>query len=306
MNQQTYSVREALEAAGYKLKRVGTNYMTNALYRGGNNPTALSIHTKTGGWHDFVTGESGTLKQLIKKTIGRDLDGQIDYGRMEATFEALDEDPLPKTFSPKLLDNLLPAYSYWNKRGISDDTLRFFKNGLGHRNEMYQRSVFPIYNPDGKIYGFAGRSVLDDRQPKWKIIGKKTHFIYPAFFNGHYISQSDHVILVESIGCILGLWEAGIRNTLCIFGTSIFPKTMCYLLSLNKKIVIATNNDLDKEKNHGEIAAGKIKTSLMQYFDHSQVIIFLPFKGDFNDQSASENISWHKKLILTIQKKQTK
>lgn len=306
MAQQTFSVKEVLESIGYRLKRVGTNYMTKAIYRGGNNPTALSIHSKTGGWHDFVSGESGTLKQLVKKTIGKDFDGTIEYSKIEDTFESLPEEAQLKTFDPKLLENLLPAYSYWNKRGISDDTLRLFKNGVGHRNEMYQRSVFPIYNPDGKIYGFAGRSILEDRVPKWKLIGKKSEFIYPVYFNGDYITKSDHIILVESIGCVLGLWEAGIRNTLCLFGTSILPKRMCYLLSLNKKVIIATNNDLDKEKNRGLIAAEKIKESLSQYFDDSKVMIFLPFSGDFNDQTKTENMKWHDDLILTMQKKTIK
>jgi len=297
----TYNVKEVLESIGYKLKRVGTNYMTNSLYRGGDNKTALSIHSKTGGWHDFVTGESGSLKDLVKRTVGEDFDGEIKVSS-DIDFDVFSSKKT-KIFDPKLLDNLLPVYKYWNDRGISDDTLKIFKNGIAHQNEMYQRSVFPIFNPDGKIYGFAGRSILADRVPKWKIVGKKLNFIYPVFVNGSYITQSNHVILVESIGDVLGLWEAGIRNVVCIFGTSISPKMMCYLLSLNKSIVIATNNDKGKEKNWGDIAARKIQKSLLKYFDEERVMIFLPFKGDFNDQSKTENLQWQKDLLLTIQKK---
>ena len=299
MDTQNYNVKELLEDIGYRLKRVGTNYMTRALYRGGDNTTALSIHHQTGGWHDFVTGESGTLKDLIERTTGKTFEGEIKISS-DIDVNKFNSQKV-KVFDPELLDDLLPVYDYWNNRGISDDTLRHFKNGLAHKNEMYQRSVFPIINPDGKIYGMAGRSILPERQPKWKIIGKKTSFIYPTNFNKKYVTNSDHVILVESIGCVLGLWEAGIKNTICLFGLTPSSKMVCHLLSLNKRIVIATNNDDDKEKNRGKIAAEKIKKTLLKYFDEDGIHIFLPFKGDFNDQSTIENLEWHKKMLLTIQ-----
>lgn len=303
MATRTYNVREVLESIGYKLKRVGASYMTNAVYRGGDNPTALGIHTKTGGWHDFVTGDSGTLKQLVERTIGKEFDGEIEIERVDDAVDYIERDiPKVKVFDPKSLENLLPAFDYWNNRGISDDTLKYFKNGLAHRNEMYQRSVFPIVNPDGKIYGFAGRSVLPERQPKWKIVGKKTNFIYPVYFNAQYIAKEDYIILIESIGDMLGLWEAGIKNTLCTFGTAIFPKTMCYLLSLNKTIIIATNNDESAEKNWGYLAAEKMRNKLLEYFDEQNVKIFLPFKKDFNDQTTTENLRWHEDLLKILNK----
>mgnify|MGYP001287018461 CR=1 FL=1 len=47
---------------------------------------------------------------------------------------------------------------------------------------MYRRMVFPVYNEHNQIVGFSGRKVDDDNDyPKWKHIGKRNNWVYPAF-----------------------------------------------------------------------------------------------------------------------------
>ena len=79
---------------------------------------------------------------------------------------------------------------------------------------MYQRIVFPIYNENNQIHGFAGRDVSPSSKadrPKWKHVGKKTKWIYPYFINTKIFNDSvkerGSVILVESIGDMLALFE---------------------------------------------------------------------------------------------------
>ena len=46
--------QEILESLGYKLIDCGDHWRTQALYRNGDNSTALKIYKNTGVWMDFV------------------------------------------------------------------------------------------------------------------------------------------------------------------------------------------------------------------------------------------------------------
>ena len=46
--------KEVLENLGYRLKDHGSYWRTNAVYRSGDNSTALQIYKDTGVWKDYV------------------------------------------------------------------------------------------------------------------------------------------------------------------------------------------------------------------------------------------------------------
>jgi len=57
---------------------------------------------------------------------------------------------------------------------------------------------------------------------------------------------------------------------------------MNYLCSKSlNKIIIATNNDSEKEKNRGKISAMKNYMKLSQFFDFDQLSVQLPLANDF-------------------------
>lgn len=73
---------------------------------------------------------------------------------------------------------------------------------------------------------------------------QKSKWIYPSFVNEDYVKDQEEVILVESIGDMLSLWEAGIKNSVVLFGVNLSDSILFYLIGLRvKKIVIALNND---------------------------------------------------------------
>ena len=47
-------IRSILEDLGYKLSDKGSYWQSAALYRNGDNPTALQIYKDTGAWKDYV------------------------------------------------------------------------------------------------------------------------------------------------------------------------------------------------------------------------------------------------------------
>jgi 5S rRNA maturation endonuclease (ribonuclease M5) len=295
--------KEILQSIGYEVLDSSSYLQTAALYRGGNNKKALCIYKESGMFVDFVTGKKGSFKTLLQLSKDAGLSG--DYSLLNAkTIEDLPEEErvfLSDSVKPKIddekffkescLKKLLPNHSYWNKRGISKETLVEFKGGLAQEGKLYQRYVFPIYNCHDKIIGFSGRSVTD-RIPKWKHVGRKTNWVFPCHLNKLFIDKTKEVILVESIGDLLALWECGIKNVFCTFGTSISEKLLSHIISLNpEKIIISTNND---ENLVGNNAALKIKEKFSHFFDDKKVIIKLPQKNDFGDMTKEEINKWKK------------
>ena len=59
-----------LESIGYKLIDCGDHWRTRAVYRDGDNDTALKIYKNTGVWMDFVQNKgSKPFEALIKETL---------------------------------------------------------------------------------------------------------------------------------------------------------------------------------------------------------------------------------------------
>ena len=305
-------IKGSLIELGYKLVDCGNHWRTSALYRGGNNPTALCIYKDTGTWIDFVKNSnalpfkalvSATIKsndeEDISKFIGKDSPSRSSHSQATKTKHE-------KIYPESSLSRLLPHYSFYSERGISEDTLRELKGGLATQGSMYQRFVFPIYNKDRLIHGFSGRDMTGKKQPKWKHSGAKTSWIYPYYVEYEGVSRTEEsirekgfVILVESIGDMLNLRESGVYNVIVCFGTSVSSALLCFLMGINpNKIFLSFNNDLDKPEHRGEIGALKSYLKLIKHFDKGKVCISLPTKNDFGDMSNTEIDSWLNSLSL--------
>jgi hypothetical protein len=307
-------IQSTLESIGYKLIDFGNHWRTNALYRGGDNQTSVRIYKNTGVWTDFVHGsKSFPLERLIQLTLNthpQKLQEVLHSLKKSDEFVYIKKESIEmeEIYPEKMLDKLFPNYNFYTKREISEETLKFYKTGLAGAGKMYRRMVFPIYNEHSQIIGFSGRKVDDNNDaPKWKHLGKRKQWIYPAYIPQEelvdsVIKQKQEVILVESIGDSMALYEQGIKNNLVTFGIGCSPAVINYLSSFPiKKIIIATNNDIDSSINHGHIAALKILITLKQYFDFDALEIKFPPKpyNDFSD-AHSNNINlkdWYSKEL---------
>jgi DNA primase len=103
------------------------------------------------------------------------------------------------------------------------------------------------------------------------------------------IREINKVILVESIGDMLALWEAGVKNSIVTFGLEISLEILNQLLRMDvDKITISFNND-EGNNDRGNIAAYKGRKKLLKYFDSKQVEIKLPSGyNDFGEMPANE------------------
>lgn len=297
-----HTIKESLETIGYRLSDCGNCWRSNAVYRSGDNPTALMIYKDTGVWYDFVENIGPfPLEKLIRLTIGDDnidklgtfLDSIKINGNSQPKTEYIEMD---KIYPHSSLESLFPNYTFYNKRNISDDTLKLYKSGLSGDGKMYRRYTFPIYNDYGQIIGFSGRKIDEDSQaPKWKHVGRKTKWVYPLYTNKEFLEacySSDDIYIVESIGDSLALTENGIKNHLVSFGLKLSSSVVSTLLALNpKRIFISFNNDLDSDVNRGLESSIKNFLDLLSYFDKKKLYIKPPSLNDFGDMQLS-NLSF--------------
>lgn len=138
----------------------------------------------------------------------------------------------------------IPA-TYYIKRRYSKEILDRYDIGFctNREKEMRYRVVVPVYNENGDFAGCCGRSIFErcDRcrlyhhedypcppkdyehlYSKWKHSGFKAHENLYNYANAKpYIQKSQTVIVVESPGNVWRLEEAGIHNSVAIFGSTI-------------------------------------------------------------------------------------
>ena len=113
--------------------------------------------------------------------------------------------------------------------------------------------------------------------------------------NNKLLREKREVIVVESIGDMLSLWECGIKNVAVAFGLQIGLGLLNYFLRIDaRKIVLAFNNDEDGN-SAGNEAAVKNFRRLSRHFDPTQIVIALPTKGDFGEMDTEEIFEWKEK-----------
>ena len=284
--------KQSLEKLGYPLQDCGSHWRSRAIYRNGKTNTSLIIYKDSGVWKDFGgENQAKPFSALVQETLNTNdpkalkeylIDNQGQDYKPKPKIEKIE---MEKIYPQSHLDKLLPMKTFYEKRGISSEIQDKFKCGYAGGGKMYRRIVFPIYDLDNQIHGFSGRSVKNDKGvPKWKHIGRKTNWIYPHHLSHSNIEDKEEVILVESIGDCMALYEAGYDNVLMLAGLDISAKIISYLNSFHlKRIIIATNNDDSKDENTGALASIKVAAKLSSVFDLSLIKINPPVCNDFGE-----------------------
>lgn len=291
-----HQIGEFLRERGYQLRDCGDYWTTRAIFRGGVRPTSLTVWKRDGRFKDWVTGQSGSPEFLAKTVSG------AAPNFINDSYDIQERIVVDKIYSEKCLERLLPSYQLFTKRGISDATMKFFGAGLAQKGKLLRRVCFPCRNEKGQIIGFSGRWYSDklpsENFAKWKFVGRKTNFIFPGILNRDEIIKAGQVILVESIGDLLALWEAGIKNTFCIFGASLTKRHMSYVSCLEVNDVVIALNDDKKEDgtNPGQEGALKALERLNEVMDAGVVRIVKPTKNDFGEMRVGEIREWKKKV----------
>jgi len=112
------------------------------------------------------------------------------------------------------------GYTPWTKpfRGISAQTLKHF--GAFYTNQVEKlsdRVVFPISDVTDKIQVFVARHTLSNGNPRYINYPSGVEMpLYPSYLE----QPQKSIILVEGIFDMLNLYDKGLHNAICCFGTN--------------------------------------------------------------------------------------
>ncbi|MCE1165583.1 MAG: DNA primase [Bacteroidetes bacterium] len=123
------------------------------------------------------------------------------------------------------------------------------KDGKYH-DRFRGRLIFPVFNESGKVVGFGGRILKNDKEtakyinsPETKVY-LKSKILYGLNFSKDHIRSNDYVILVEGYMDVVSLFQAGIKNTVASSGTALTVEQVHLISRYTKNIVLLYDADV--------------------------------------------------------------
>ena len=225
---------------------------------------------------DDVVSLQETVSWLLS-FLGKDLDqfkiNEDDVEKLTFVRQVDNLTKIRKSECLKILRNQIrktldiPS-KYYIDRGYSKNILDKYDVGFcsSPNKEMYGRAVVPIYDEDyhhmigctGRVihpfcsfcsnyhkHGTICNTTTNFKEPKWKHNKgfRAEQYLYNYWFAKKHILESGTIILTEGPGDVWRLEEAGIHNTVAIFGTSLCPEQKAIIdKSGALTIIILTDN----------------------------------------------------------------
>jgi DNA primase len=163
--------------------------------------------------------------------------------------------------------NAIPFNKPW--RNISAKTYKDFEAFEHSDNDFISRIVFPIRSISGKILGFNGRALTPEKTPKYLIKPAESKFpLFPA----RVTPIGGRVILVEGIFDMLNLYDKGLTNVVCAFGTRKVTKDKLVLL----KVQGVTGIDILFDNDDAGQEATKEVVTLVESLEMTTRTVTLP------------------------------
>ena len=142
---------------------------------------------------------------------------------------------------------------YAKEHGYSEELLEqiglSIKNDNGIYDRYHGRVMFPIHSLTGRIIGFGGRIMVDNKKspkyqnsPESEIYDKK-QTLYGIYFAKNAIAKQDECILVEGYFDVLRMHQIGIENVVASSGTSLTMEQIRLVKRYTKNITMLYDGD---------------------------------------------------------------
>jgi DNA primase len=118
-----------------------------------------------------------------------------------------------------------------------------------HYDVFRARAMFPIFSPAGKVLGFGGRILTDEKETAKYInspesrLYKKSEILYAMNFARDEIRRKNEAILVEGYMDVISLHQAGIKTAVASSGTSLTPDQVRLIGRLTKNVLFIYDGD---------------------------------------------------------------
>lgn len=243
------TVEQLLTKNGITYSHSGKDFVTKCFNPAhvDNNPS-FRIDKISGIAHCFSCGfKVNVFKYYGILTVGN----HIRVAKLKAKLQTIKDSiygiPVPKGFIPSI-----KPY-----RGVSVNTLKRFEAGTTVMvPELEDRILFPIRDITGRVLVYVARHMLSQGNPRY--INYPAGASMPLFPARPTEPGHTSLVLVEGIFDMLNLYDKGLRNVACCFGTNTLKNSL-------------------KEK-------------LLPYKICGVTKIFIMFDGDFAGNKAAEEL----------------
>jgi DNA primase len=168
------------------------------------------------------------------------------------------------------------------------------KEGSGYYDRFRNRLMIPIWDINGRVIGFGGRS-LGDEQPKYlnspeTPLFDKGKILYGLNLAKDTISKKDRAVVVEGYFDVIALHAVGITNAVASLGTALNNYQIKQLLRFTDSKQIVFNFDADKAGNLATARAIEEVANLAYQGQVQLRVLNLP-AGKDADEFLKENSS---------------
>ena len=197
-------------------------------------------------------------------------------------------------FAPPGWDNLskhLGGYALQEKAMIDAGLLAENADSKRRYDRFRDRIIFPIHDSRGRIIGFGGR-VLGDDKPKYlnspeTAVFHKGQELYGLYEARKHNRQLNEIIVVEGYMDVIALAQQGLRNAVATLGTSTSEEHIKRLFRVVPSILFCFDGD-----NAGRKAAWRaLEATLSNLKDGQQArFLFVPDGEDPDSLIRSEGL----------------
>ena len=214
------------------------------------------------------------------------------------------------THNKRTLSEIIPRIKlddfYYHGRGISKEIIQRYYIGVCDEvgKKFYKRVYIPILDEYGHfVVGYTARSIYEKCQkcegfhnpnyldcpdnpkifPKWKHSKgfRKTQYLFNYWFSKHHIKAQKTAIICEGPGDTFSFEQAGIKNSIAVFGKTISEHQRLLLQNAGAERLLLC---MDADES-GQIAQIKMQRELEYYF---QIETILPDGNDFGEMHSDK------------------
>lgn len=154
-------------------------------------------------------------------------------------------------YAPSAWDTVLTASqrSGYTARELYDAGLVQRPRDGGRLYDRFRSQItFPLCDPRGRVLGFAGRRMGEDRGPKYinspeGDLFHKGRMVFAADLARAHAAKAGEVVVTEGYTDVLMLHQAGLRNAVATMGTALTEEQVGELARLAPTVLLALDSD---------------------------------------------------------------
>ncbi len=122
------------------------------------------------------------------------------------------------------------------------------KNEYGYQDIYYNRIMFPLWDPSGKVVGFSGRVYHGEKEFKYintkeTDIFKKGELLYNYHRAKEEARMKQSVIIMEGFMDVIRAYTVGVKNVIATMGTAVTKEQAGMIKKMAKEVILCFDGD---------------------------------------------------------------